>query len=112
MSRWDIDPAGVRSVVTRTAGVADAFQGQAETYAARLQSAANASGSQLVGQALVDFASHNQRAFAEVVERTTRVLGAAVAATNAYLAGDLEMAERAQRNATATPAPDLGGRPR
>jgi hypothetical protein len=31
MSRWDIDPAGVRAVVTRTAGVAEAFQGQAET---------------------------------------------------------------------------------
>jgi glycerol kinase len=111
MSRWDIDPAGVRSVVTRTAGVAEAFEGQAQTYAARLRSAAAASGSQLVGQALADFANHNQHAFAAAVGRTTRVLGAAVAATNAYLAGDLEMAERAQRNATAS-APTPGGPPR
>jgi hypothetical protein len=100
MSRWDIDPAGVRSVVTRTAAVAEAFEQQAGSYAAHLQGAAGACGSQLVGQGLADFAGHNQHAFAEVVGRTTRVLGGAVEATTAYLAGDLEMAERAQRNAT------------
>ena len=99
MSRWDVDPAGVRSVVTRTAAVAEAFQEQAGTYAAHLRSAAEASGSQLVGQALVDFASHNQHAFQDLVGRTSRVLGGAVEATSAYLAGDLEMAERAQRHA-------------
>ena len=99
MSRWDIDPAGVRAVVTRTAGVAEAFQGQAETFATRLISAANASGSRLVGQALVDFAEHHRHAFSSAVDRTAKALGAAVAATNAYLEGDLEMAERAQRNA-------------
>jgi hypothetical protein len=99
MPRWDIDPAGVRAVVTRTAAVAEAFQGQAETFGARLTSAANASGSRLVGQALVDFAEHHRHAFSAAVDRTAKVLGAAVAATNAYLEGDLEMAERAQRNA-------------
>ena len=108
MARWDIDPAGVRAVVTRTAAVADDFEAQAGAYAARLGSAVKASGSQLVGQALIDFASHNERAFADVVDRTSRVLGGAVAATRAYLAGDLEMAEQAQRNATAAGAPDSG----
>jgi hypothetical protein len=117
MPRWDIDPAGVRAVVTRTAGIAEAFEGQAATYATRLQSAANASGSQLVGQALVDFAGRNEHAFRDVVDRTVSVLGGAVAATNAYLAGDLQMAEQAQRNAAVgRPAPaapsEPHGRPR
>lgn len=99
MSRWDIDPAGVRSVVSRTIDRAKGFEREAKAYETALGSAVEASGSQIVGQALVDFAAHNQPAFQFLVDRTSRVLEGAVDATKAYLNGDLAMAEHAQRNA-------------
>jgi hypothetical protein len=102
MSRWDIEPAGVRSVVTQTAERARQFQTDARSYESALQSAVSASGSQIVGQALVDFAGHNTEAFTFLVDRTSQVLTGAVDATTAYLDGDLAMAEHAQRNAAAT----------
>jgi len=99
MSRWDIDPTGVRSVVSRTVEQARAFERHGKAYQAAVQGAVAASGSQIVGQALVDFAAHNQPAFQFLVDRTSRVLEGAVDATRAYLNGDLTMAEHAQRNA-------------
>jgi hypothetical protein len=99
MSRWDIDPAGVRSVVSRTVERAKEFERHGRSYEAALEGAVGASGSQIVGQALVDFAAHNQPAFQFLVDRTARVLEGAVDATRAYLNGDLAMADHAQRNA-------------
>ncbi len=100
MSRWDIDPAGVRSVVSRTIDRAKGFEREAKAYETALGSAVEASGSQIVGQALVDFATHNAQAFQFLVDRTSRVLNGAIDATAAYLDGDLTMAGTAQRNAT------------
>ena len=100
MSRWDIDPAGVRSVVSRTVEWARGFEGHGRAYEAALEGAVAASGSQIVGQALVDFAAHNRPAFQFLVDRTARVMEGAVDATRAYLHGDLAMAENAQRNAS------------
>jgi hypothetical protein len=100
MSRWDIDPAGVRSVVSRTVQQAKAFERHGKAYEAALEGAVAASGSQIVGQALVDFATHNAQAFQFLVDRTSRVLNGAIDATAAYLDGDLTMAGTAQRNAT------------
>ena len=99
MSRWDIDPAGVRSVVSRTVEQAKAFERHGKAYEAAVQGAVAASGSQIVGQALVDFATHNAQAFQFLVERTSRVVNGAIDATAAYLDGDLTMAGTAQRNA-------------
>jgi hypothetical protein len=99
VSRWDIDPAGVRSVVSRTIDRAEGFEGQARSYESALGSAVEASGSQIVGQALVDFATHNAQAFQFLVDRTSRVVNGAIDATAAYLDGDLTMAGNAQRNA-------------
>jgi hypothetical protein len=99
MSRWDIDPAGVRSVVSRTVERAKEFERHGRSYEAALEGAVGASGSQIVGQALVDFAAHSQPAFQFLVDRTARVLEGAVDATKAYLNGDLAMADHAQRNA-------------
>jgi Family of unknown function (DUF6507) len=99
MSRWDIDPAGVRSVVSRTVERAKEFERHGRSYEAALEGAVAASGSQIVGQALVDFATHNARAFQFLVDRTSSVLNGAIDATAAYLDGDLTMAGTAQRNA-------------
>jgi hypothetical protein len=99
MSRWDIDPSGVRSVVSRTIDEAKGFEEQARSYERALGSAAEASGSQIVGQALVDFATHNARSFQFLVDRTSRAVNGAIDATAAYLDGDQTMAANAQRNA-------------
>jgi hypothetical protein len=99
MSRWDIDPSGVRSVVSQTIDRAKGFEEQAKTYETALGGAAGASGSQIVAQALVDFAAHSAPSFRFLVDRTSRVLNAAIDATAAYLDGDLTMAGSAQRNA-------------
>jgi Family of unknown function (DUF6507) len=99
MSRWDIDPAGVRSVVSRTIDRAKGFEREAKAYETALGSAVEASGSQIVGQALVDFAASNAQAFQFLVDHTSRVLNGAIDATAAYLHGDLTMAGNAQRNA-------------
>jgi hypothetical protein len=99
VSRWDIDPSGVRSVVSRTVERAKGFEQQARSYESALEGAVQASGSQIVGQALVDFAGHNRQAFQFLVDRTARVLNGAADATVAYVEGDLAMAEHAQRNA-------------
>jgi hypothetical protein len=93
----------VRSVVTRTAARARHLETHARSFETALQSAVSASGSQIVGQALVDFAGHNAEAFRFIVDRTSRVLTGAVEATRAYLDGDLTMAQHAQRDATSTP---------
>jgi hypothetical protein len=99
VSRWDIDPAGVRSVVSRTIDQAKGFEREAKAYEAALGDAVGASGSQIVGQALVDFTTHNAQAFQYLVDHTSRVLNGAIDATAAYLDGDLAMAGNAQRNA-------------
>jgi Family of unknown function (DUF6507) len=99
VSRWDIDPAGVRSVVSRTIDRARGFEEQARSYETALGGAVEASGSQIVGQALVDFATHNAQGFQFLVDHTARVVNGAIDATAAYLDGDLAMAGNAQRNA-------------
>jgi hypothetical protein len=99
MSRWDIDPAGVRGVVSRTIDRARGFEEQVRSYETALGGAVQASGSQIVGQALVDFATHNATGFKFLVEHTARVVNGAIDATAAYLDGDLAMAGNAQRNA-------------
>lgn len=99
MPRWNIDPAGVQRVVASTVGVANGFETHGTSYAAGMRSAAGHSGSHLVGQALVDFATSKQPTLQGVVNRTSRVLTGAVTATKAYLSGDLEMAAHAQHDA-------------
>ena len=100
MARWDIDPDGVRGVVTRTAGVAEGLVEQADTYLERLRSAAEASGSAIVAKALADFAAFNQPFVEDLIARSTRVMTGAVTATSAYVRGDTEMADQAQAHAT------------
>jgi hypothetical protein len=112
MARWDIDPAGVKRVVIKTADTARPFKPQAETYLARLESALESCGSKIVGQAILDFARHSQQAFPEIVGRTTRTLTGAVEATGLYLRGQDEMALQTQRNAIRPPSPVRSGRER
>lgn len=100
MGRWDIDPAGVQSVVGRTSEVAKGFKSELKTYGTNLSSAAKSSGSGIVAKALQDFASHHESNIEDMVNQASRSLTGAVNATKAYVAGDMEMAANAQRHAT------------
>jgi hypothetical protein len=100
MPRWDIDPEGVRRVVTRTAGVAEGLIDPVEAYSKHLQSAIEACGSPIVAQALFDFAAVKQSLLKDVISRTDAVMTAAAEATKAYVEGDLDMAQAAQANGT------------
>jgi phage-related protein len=100
MSRWDIDPHGVNSVVNKTGQVARGFEGAVKSYATGLQDGANNSGSQIVAEAIKGFAEHHEKTFDSILNRVVNVLTGAANATKAYLEGDLQMAQEAQRNAS------------
>ena len=110
MSKWDIDPAGVAGVVTRTGEVAKGFETAATKYGDALEGAAGACGSEIVAGALVGFAQHTAAPMKAVVQRTTQALTGAVNATKAYIDGDLEMARTAQAHAAAAPPGEFRGR--
>jgi hypothetical protein len=103
MSKWDIDPAGVSGVVTRTGERAKGFETATTSMSNALSGAAGACGSEIVAGALSGFAQHVSPSITAVAQRTGRILTAAVDATKAYVAGDLEMAATAQSHATAAP---------
>lgn len=113
MSRWDIDPAGVRAVLTGTQQVAGEFDGQMTSLNAGIEGAAAQSSSGIVASALAGFAEAAGANISFVFTRTGACLGGAATATNAYLDGDLEMAANAQASATAAPDPrtTMPGRP-
>lgn len=105
MSRWDIDPAGVRSVLTSTEGVAQEFDGQMTTLNASIEGAMGQSSSDIVNQALAGYAGSATADITFVFTRTSACMNGAAQATNAYVEGDLEMAANAQASAGAAPDP-------
>ena len=103
MSKWDIDPPGVSGVVTRTGERAGGFDTARTAMGNALSGAAGSCGSEIVAGALAGFAQHISPSIDGVTRLTGRILTAAVDATKAYVAGDLEMAATAQSNAGAAP---------
>jgi hypothetical protein len=106
MVAWDIDPAGVSGVVNKTKDVAEDFEDQLTAIGTALTGGANNSGSGIIQQAISDYADTSAPDIKFIVHRTGQTLTAAVAATNAYIDGDLQMAAEAQRSATAAPPVD------
>ncbi len=105
MTKWDIDPAGVRSVLMSTGNVAKEFDGQMTKLNAGLEGAASQSSSEIVASALSGFAESAGANLQFVFTRTGACLGGAAQATNSYLDGDLQMAANAQASAGAAPNP-------
>ncbi|WP_214407022.1 DUF6507 family protein [Pseudonocardia lacus] len=105
MTRWDIDPAGVRSVLTNTEAVAQEFDGQMQTLNTGIEGAAAQSSSEIVASALAGFAESAAADIGFVFTRTGACLSGAAQATNAYVEGDLQMAANAQASADAAPDP-------
>ena len=124
---WDIDLAGVRSVLLKTGGVADDIQGEVNSYSSNMESAGSSAGtlsmgssgggpsdgSGLVGAALQQFALLTQKDLMYVAARSGESISGAADATNAYASGDIKMAAQAQKLALQAPviAPPGGGNP-
>lgn len=105
MSKWDIQPAGVRRVLDQTATVANAFESLAANLATAIDGAGAESSSGIVVAALGEFAAGVKTDMTFMNTRTVNCLTAASKATTAYLQGDLEMAANAQSAAAAAPDP-------
>ena len=105
MGSWDIQPSGVRSVLARTEAVAAEFEGQMTSLNTGMEGAAGECSSGIVASALAGFAQSAAGNINFVFTRTGACMTGAAGATNAYLAGDTEMAANSQAAATAAPDP-------
>ena len=112
MSKWDIDPAGVRVVTSRVGDVMTALKGIVQAYGADMEGAATAAGTLvsgdtggkglvggLVGAALVEFVEGSAGDLQFIGARTGKSVNGAIEATLAYEAGDVEMAAHVQHEA-------------
>jgi hypothetical protein len=103
---WDIQPAGVKSVVTKVGGhVTDGhgggntLEGELKNFGDHLQNAANAAASGPIGTALKEFVEHYSPGLKGMATKTGSCIKGAVDATKYYIQGDLEMAAEAQKKA-------------
>jgi hypothetical protein len=104
MSSWNIDPAGVRSVVTRVGGYVtdgngggDTLEHHAKDLGDHIEDAAVAAQSNPIGTALKEFVEHYAPTVKGMATKTGRCIEGAVEATRYYIKADLEMAAEAQR---------------
>ena len=109
MGRWDISPAGVQGVLTRTEGVASEFEGQVTSLNTAFSGAVSQSSSEIVAGAVEGFMTQSATpAIGFVFTRIGACVSGAAQATNHYVAGDLEMAANAQAGASAAPDARVG----
>ncbi|GAA2485838.1 DUF6507 family protein [Streptomyces gobitricini] len=118
MTGWDIEPSGVQSVISQVREAAEGMNAGIKLYGASVQGAmasvgtlaiggdsggrgAGAAG--LVAVALGEFVEGTERDAVSLSLRASRSANGAIEATNAYLAGSLEQAWNAQRQATLPP---------
>ncbi|MGW2719828.1 DUF6507 family protein [Streptomyces sp. NPDC001492] len=121
MTRWDVDPAGVYGVLSKAGTAAKDMSEAGSAMQGNLEEAASAAGTLtdqfgpytstvgLVGSALGQFAEHWNRDLLYIAKRTSRSLNGADQATRYYMAGSLEQAVNAQRDAAKEPKVDLPG---
>lgn len=109
MTSWDIDPAGVGGVLTKTQSVATGFQTHLTEISSAMETAAPNTSSALVAGALGAFAEELAPQVESVVNLTVSAITGASRAVQAYAEGDLEMAARAQQNASSVHTPDMPG---
>ena len=96
MSKWDIQPSGVRAVLGRVQGHAEEMNAAVTSFADNAENAAVSAQSSIVATAMGDFMAASQ---GKVARLTGLIAGAdegAAKATLAYLHGDEAMAANAQ----------------
>ncbi|KDN80294.1 MULTISPECIES: DUF6507 family protein [Streptomyces] len=119
MTGWDISPSGVGSVVSTVREAADAMNEGITLYGRSVQGAMESVGTLsfgdggaaagggraagLVAVALAEFVAGTERDVAFLPLRASNSANGAIEATNAYVAGDLEQAWNAQRQAALAP---------
>ncbi|MFE9453366.1 DUF6507 family protein [Streptomyces sp. NPDC006739] len=121
MTGWDIEPAGVHSVLSKTRTAAKDMSDAGSAMQGNLREAASAAGTLtdqygpytstagLVGSALAKFLEHWTRDLLYIAKRTSSSLNGAEQATYHYVTGSLEQAANAQRAAAREPRVDLPG---
>ena len=109
MSAWDIDPAGVGGVLSKTSSVARGFETHVQTIGSAMETAAPNTSSALVAAALGAFAEELRPQVESVLDLTGSALEGCSRAVQAYGQGDLEMAAQAQANASSVSRPDMPG---
>lgn len=118
---WDVDPAGVYGVLSKAGTAAKDMSDAGSAIQGNLEEAASAAGTLtsqygpytstvgLVGSALSQFAEHWGRDLLYIAKRTSQSLHGADEATRFYMAGSVEQAANAQREAAKEPKVDLPG---
>jgi hypothetical protein len=134
MPAWDIDPIGVQATLSMTGQAGGDLEKAATSLVTHASSAAEAAGTAVPGgqfsgpmigpvatgtprvpvgpvaAALSTYLSERQKKIAFMALRTVDSVNGAATATNEYLKGDIEMAERAQNAALKeTKVPDMPG---
>lgn len=97
LPRWDIEPAGVRAVLSRVEGHGEDLAGAAKAFGIDAESAANATGSSVIATSLGEFVKAQSDTLGRIGDLIRSAENGAVGATNAYLHADQQMAEDAQR---------------
>lgn len=105
MAAWDISPSGVQEIVGATGLFEAEFESQLLALDTDLGGGAEQAASDPIATALVGWMDAARPDLMFLPGRTRSCREAAVAATNAYVAGDLEMAANAQAAAAAAPDP-------
>lgn len=100
MSKYRINPEGVKSVLTKTGHVAEKFESDLKPMQGYVESAAAGCGnSGAVVPALSAFFEYEGTRLTNMGTRVTACLTGAAQATNAYLHGDYEMVGTYQTSA-------------
>ena len=112
MSGWDIDPAGVSTVLGKVGAVVGdgsggGLSGATNSGLTSLSEATSASGSGIVGMAVNEFIEYVSNNSQQMTSRTVRATVGCSEAVQAYIDGDTEMAERAQSRVGGTTGLDL-----
>lgn len=116
MTDYSIDPSGVVTVVTTVAEHLAGEDGsgggglikQLENFGVHVENAATAASSFPVGTALLQFVEYAGPNLEAMVTKGSACITGAVDATAAYIEGDTQMLDEAQRNAVNAPAPTIG----
>lgn len=101
MPRYDIDPAGVKKVLTSTGHEAGKFEKVLAPMSGHVESAVGGCGSSgAIVPALNAFLEAQSRRLEGIGQRVNACLTGAAAATTAYVNGDEEMVATYQTNAS------------
>lgn len=108
MGKWDIDPKGVKGVLTKVETHAGDLGTSLNSLATDLENCANAVGKSIVAKALSDFATARSPELKSVSTRIKNAMTGTVDAVGDYIHGNLEMAANAQRAAAQGKPPPSG----